>query len=113
MRVAVRAGCGGRLAARVPISWEHPDHRYEEGESHDELERRAADAVRSIAGQGSARAIVIGSHGTWISRALHGLGQLVDADFWFAMPMPALYEVTLDGGTVQSIRGPGLASAPQ
>jgi 2,3-bisphosphoglycerate-dependent phosphoglycerate mutase len=51
--------------------------------------------------------LVIGSHGTWIARLLLGLGFAVDADFWFAMPMPAIYVVS-EGGVV---RGPGLPTA--
>lgn len=49
---------------------------------------------------------ILSSHGTWISRALHGLGLPVDADFWLAMPMPAVYEVT--GTDRPRVRGPGL-----
>lgn len=41
--------------------------------------------------------VVVGSHGTWIARALHGLGCDVDADFWLNMPMPAVFVIESDG----------------
>ena len=84
--------------------WAHPTFATPTGERHDAL------TVRALAGLGEARdatprggVTVVGSHGTWISRALHGLGLPVDADFWLTMPMPAVYVVTDD-----RVTGPGL-----
>jgi 2,3-bisphosphoglycerate-dependent phosphoglycerate mutase len=86
--------------------WEDPEHAVVGGETHRALERRAVAAVRQVAAETRADAVtVIGSHGTWISRALHGLGCAVDADFWLAMPMPAVFEVELDGRHVRVRRG--------
>jgi len=54
---------------------------------------RAVDALGRAADEGKGCVTVIGAHGTWIARALFGLGCAVDADFWFNMPMPAVYKV--------------------
>jgi hypothetical protein len=49
----------------------------------------------------------VGSHGTWIARALHALGCDVDADFWLDMPTPAVFGVVLTGESA-TVTGPGL-----
>lgn len=74
--------------------WDDPAYAVGDGEPHDALTRRV------LAGLAAARAetapgevTVVASHGTWISRALQALGRPVDADFWLAMPMPAVYAV--------------------
>jgi 2,3-bisphosphoglycerate-dependent phosphoglycerate mutase len=91
------------------LAWENPESATRPGESHEELQERALRAFETHLGQAGAHAVlVLASHGTWISRLLAGLGCKVDADFWFAMPMPAVYSVTGTGSKV--VRGPGLAS---
>jgi 2,3-bisphosphoglycerate-dependent phosphoglycerate mutase len=92
-------------------AWEHPDDRHGDGETHHELEHRAACAVRSVAAETGDGVTVLASHGTWMARALLGLGCAVDADFWFAMPMPAVYVLTVDGGVMSSVLGPGIDPA--
>ena len=88
--------------------WERPDWSVPGGETHRALEERAVHALRQVATEGpSDAATVVGSHGTWIARALHGLGCDVDADFWLDMPMPAVFEVVLDGESV-TVTGPGV-----
>lgn len=37
--------------------------------------------------------VLVGSHGTFVARALIAAGQRVDWEFSRAMPMPAIYEV--------------------
>lgn len=88
-------------------AWDNPDHVHGDGESHRQLEHRATTALASIAADAAALTVV-SSHGAWIARALRGLGQPVDADFWLHMPMPALYDVVLRPGVPASVSGPGL-----
>ena len=73
--------------------WAEPAFAFPGGESHDALKERAVAALRDVAAlEGTS---VVASHGNWIARALQGLGWPVDAAFWLAMPMPALYVVEL------------------
>lgn len=88
--------------------WENPDWAAGTGETHRELEARALAAVQQAAAEAPAGSVtVLGSHGTWIARALHGLGCDVDAAFWLDMPKPAVYEVVLGAGA-PAVRGPGI-----
>ncbi len=89
--------------------WENPLWSIAEGESHDALKARALGALEQAADEAGGCVTVIGSHGTWIASALLGLGCDVDADFWFAMPMPAVYSLQLDGGLPTVVEGPGLS----
>lgn len=76
--------------------WERLDWSLPGGETHRALEDRAVRALEQAAAEGPAGAVtIVGSHGTWIARALRGLGCDVDADFWLNMPMPAVFEVVL------------------
>jgi 2,3-bisphosphoglycerate-dependent phosphoglycerate mutase len=78
--------------------WEDPDWAMPGGESHRALQLRAVAALEQLAAEARGTSVtVVGSHGTWIACALHGLGCPVDADFWLGMPMPAVFEVELDG----------------
>lgn len=88
--------------------WEQPDWSVPGGETHRALEGRAVHALRQVATEGLSDAvIVVGSHGTWIARALHGLGCDVDVDFWLDMPMPAVFQVVLQDESA-TVTGPGL-----
>lgn len=74
--------------------WERPESAAVGGETHLALERRAVAALHDIARESPAESVtIVGSHGGWIARALHGLGWRIDADFWLGMPMPAVFEV--------------------
>lgn len=53
------------------------------------------------------RIVVVGSYGTFISRALLGFGRLVDWPFCAAMPMPAIYRLHITEDQVVAT-GPGL-----
>lgn len=91
-------------------AWENPHSATGPGESHAELQARALRAFEHLVSQASAEdVLVLSSHGTWISRLLSALGCFVNADFWFAMPMPAVYCITDEGGPI--VRGPGLPGA--
>ncbi len=89
------------------LAWENAESPIGLGESHAEVQARALRAFEVHLDQaGAGDILVLASHGTWISRLLVALGCKVDADFWFAMPMPAVYSVTGSGSKV--VRGPGL-----
>lgn len=79
--------------------WDRPEWTATGGETHLALKQRAVAALHDIARESAGESVtVVGSHGAWIARALHGLGCRVDADFWLAMPMPAVFEVDLRDG---------------
>jgi len=79
-------------------AWERPERAINGGESHLVLEQRAVHALRELAADVRDEAdVVVASHGTWIARALHGLGCPVDVTFWLSMPMPAVFVVQTDG----------------
>ena len=89
------------------MAWRHPDHAKPGGESHHALAARATAALTALA-QGPTP-VVVGSHGTFVSRALHAFGRTeVDDDFWLSMPMPAVYRLRWRDGAVHA-EGPGLA----
>lgn len=93
------------------MCWEDVDRSVNGGETHRALEGRAVTALRAVAAQTPEGAVtVVGSHGTWIARALHGLGCRVDADFWLEMPMPAVFAVEI-GEAGQRVSGPGIVPA--
>ena len=105
-----RSGIGATPSweAHYRDCWERPDWSVTGGETHRALEERAVRALEQVATEGLSDAVtVLGSHGTWIARALHGLGCDVDAEFWLDMPMPAVFEVVLHGASV-TVTGPGI-----
>lgn len=78
--------------------WNQPERSVGGGESHLALQRRAVHALRDLAADlTGADDVLVASHGAWIARALLGLGCRVDADFWLAMPMPAVFAIKIDG----------------
>ena len=78
--------------------WRSPAWVVPGGETHAALEQRAVAAMRKVAAQSpEASVVILGSHGTWIARALLGLGHPVDEDAWLGMPMPAVFEVEFKG----------------
>lgn len=79
-------------------SWARPMWARPGGESLHELTERALAALRRYPGG----VTVVGSHGTFISRALAGLGCAVGWEWARRMPMPAIYR--LDCG----VSGPNL-----
>lgn len=87
--------------------WQRPGWSVAGGETHAALQERATRALAELAAEGAAGPVVVGSHGTWIARALVGMGRDVDADFWLGMPMPAVFVVDSAAGRV-TISGPGL-----
>lgn len=87
-------------------AWADPDLARPGGESLRALSTRATTILRSLAR--SDGTVVVGSHGTFIARALAGLGVPgIDWPFHRAMPMPALYHLTLDTDLVRAA-GPDL-----
>ncbi|GAA4425395.1 histidine phosphatase family protein [Actinokineospora soli] len=90
-------------AEHYAASWADPTAARPGGESLDQLTARALAAVAAVAGAGT---VVIGSHGTFVSRLLVGLGVAVDWPFSHAMPMPAVYRFRWGPDPV--VRGPGL-----
>lgn len=75
-----------------------------------ELTVRATAALRSLARDHPDRVVVVGSHGTFISRALLGFGSSVDWPFCAAMPMPEIYRLHFTEGRVVAT-GPGLVES--
>ncbi|GIJ34549.1 histidine phosphatase family protein [Micromonospora sediminimaris] len=63
------------------------------GESLDQLSIRAVEAVRALARHHAGRVVLVGSHGTFICRALAGFGVPVSWATVRQMPMPALYRL--------------------
>jgi 2,3-bisphosphoglycerate-dependent phosphoglycerate mutase len=93
-------------ARHYAASWADPAFARPGGESLDQLTERATAALTALARPHGT--VVVGSHGTFVSRALVGFGlTAVDWDFSRAMPMPAVYRVRFDEGGVQ-VSGPGL-----
>lgn len=75
-------------------SWSHPGSAHGAGESLDALTARAGKALARMAAEHPDATVLVGSHGTFLSRALIAAGHRADWDSCRAMPMPAIYEVT-------------------
>lgn len=88
-------------------SWARPRWARPGAESLNELTERAVGALTDLA-DSAGRPTLVGSHGTFISRALLGLGcSGIDWDFHRGMPMPAVYQLDFDIRGVHAT-GPGL-----
>ena len=89
-------------ARHYAASWADPDFARPGGESLRQLAVRAAKGLNDLARNHGT--VVVGSHGTFVSRALIGFGlTAVDWPFSQAMPMPAVYRIA-----GAEITGPGL-----
>lgn len=89
-------------------SWAEPSLARPGGESLRQLSDRAAAILTTLAHRHRGRTVVIGSHGTFLSRALVAFGRgEVDWAFSQAMPMPAVYRLDFEHDHVQAA-GPGL-----
>jgi|SRR5579875_3570685 len=80
-------------------SWADPAYARPGGESLAELSSRAVAALTGLPGD-----TIVGSHGTFISRALAGFGVAVDLAFVRAMPMPAVFVLTIFGGRLTRLQ---------
>ncbi|MFF5216540.1 histidine phosphatase family protein [Micromonospora sp. NPDC000442] len=63
------------------------------GESLEQLSVRAVEAVRTLVRRHPGRVVLVGSHGTFICRALAGFGVPVSWTTVRQMPMPAVYRL--------------------
>jgi 2,3-bisphosphoglycerate-dependent phosphoglycerate mutase len=89
-------------------SWADPQFARPGGESLQQLSHRAITALVSVARKHAGQTVIIGSHGTFISRALIGFGVELDwRPFSRAMPMPAIYRLSVSEQGTQAT-GPGL-----
>jgi 2,3-bisphosphoglycerate-dependent phosphoglycerate mutase len=75
-------------------SWARPGSVHGAGESLDALTARAGKALGRMAVEYPDATVLVGSHGTFVSRALIAVGLRADWESCRAMPMPAVYEVT-------------------
>ncbi|WP_086829884.1 histidine phosphatase family protein [Allokutzneria sp. NRRL B-24872] len=92
-------------ARHYAASWADPELARPGGESLAQLTERAVAALTALADGG---VVVVGSHGTFVARALVGFGvSTVDWPFSRAMPMPAVYRLRFTSGHPH-ITGPGL-----
>jgi 2,3-bisphosphoglycerate-dependent phosphoglycerate mutase len=74
-------------------SWAKPSWRRPGGESMEQVTVRAVAAVRTLARECVGRVVLVGGHGTFLTRALGGFGEPVDAAFWHGMPTPAVFRL--------------------
>ncbi|MFJ5991297.1 histidine phosphatase family protein [Lentzea sp. NPDC092896] len=76
-------------------SWAHPGFAHGEGESLDALTVRAGKALARMGEEYPDGTVLVGSHGTFLTRALIAAGLPADWDLCRTMPMPAIYEITV------------------
>jgi 2,3-bisphosphoglycerate-dependent phosphoglycerate mutase len=95
--------------AHYEHSWADPSYARGDGESLDQLTRRAVDIVRTLVAQHAGQLVLVGSHGTFVARALCGFGLAVDWPFARNMAMPAVYHLRFDQQReLPDVTGPGL-----
>ncbi|WP_157120799.1 histidine phosphatase family protein [Nocardia fusca] len=88
-------------------SWARPQRARPGAESLNELTERAVGALIDLT-DSAGQPVLVGSHGTFISRALLGLGcSGINWDFHRAMPMPAVYRLDCGDSGIHAV-GPGL-----
>lgn len=80
---------------RYARSWADPGSAQGEGESLDALTSRAGKALARMAAEYPEVTVLVGSHGTFLARALIAAGRRVDWAFCRALPMPAVHEVVV------------------
>jgi 2,3-bisphosphoglycerate-dependent phosphoglycerate mutase len=89
-------------------SWDEPGVARPGGESLEQVSIRATTALRRIAASVDG-GVVVGSHGTFVARALVGFGVTgINWPFLAAMPMPAVYRLQITDFGVLAADGPGL-----
>lgn len=79
--------------ARYAHSWAHPGSAHGAGESLDALTSRAGKALARMAVEYPDVTVLVGSHGTFLTRALIAAGHRADWAFCRALPMPAVFEI--------------------
>jgi hypothetical protein len=103
-------------------SWAHPPWARPGAESLHELTERAVRTRTDIVDGLQSRPVIIAGHGTFIARALNGLGcSGLSWAFQQAMPMPAVYRLWFGRPTVYAARplthnngaGDGMQRAPR
>ncbi|MCG8919119.1 histidine phosphatase family protein [Actinokineospora sp. PR83] len=93
-------------ARHYAASWADPRFARPGGESLAQLTERATAALVALAGRHAGATVVVGSHGTFVARALVGFGVAgVDWEFSRAMPMPAVYRLRFTPAGV-AVSGP-------
>lgn len=97
------------FAEHYAASWNDPHTARPGGESLAHLSIRAVAAITTLVARHHDATVVIGSHGTFIARALAGFDIPVDWAFCQAMPMPAIYQIHFDIHQLH-VTGPGLTS---
>jgi 2,3-bisphosphoglycerate-dependent phosphoglycerate mutase len=76
-------------------SWAHPGFAHGAGESLDALTARAGKALARMGEEYPDATVLVGSHGTFLTRALIAAGRHADWESCRAMPMPAIYEISV------------------
>jgi 2,3-bisphosphoglycerate-dependent phosphoglycerate mutase len=95
-------------AERFADSWADPDLARPGGESLAALTVRAVAALTGLAREHPGGTVLVGTHGTFVARALLGFGATgLDWTFLRLMPMPAVYRLDFGTGPV-GLAGPGL-----
>ncbi|KZB82283.1 histidine phosphatase family protein [Amycolatopsis regifaucium] len=87
-------------AVHYARSWANVDFARPGGESLRQLTARATAAVARLAEQHDGGVVLVGSHGTFVSRLLAGLTPGIDWRFSREMPMPAVYRLRWRRGDI-------------
>ncbi|MBB5919830.1 hypothetical protein FHR81_000859 [Actinoalloteichus hoggarensis] len=98
-------------ARHYAASWADPKHCGPGGESLGELTARASAALVDLVARHPEARIVVGTHGTFLARALVGPGVAVDWPFSRDMASPAVFRVRGIGTPDVRVSGPGLSAA--
>lgn len=97
------------FARHYSRSWDEPGMVRGNGESLEQVSIRATTALRRITAPIDRGVVVVGSHGTFVARALAGFGVPgIDWPFASVMPMPAVYRLWIPDSGVVVADGPGL-----
>ncbi|WP_052359440.1 histidine phosphatase family protein [Actinoplanes friuliensis] len=88
-------------------SWADPSYARPGGESLDQLSARSVAVVRRLVREHPGQVVLVGGHGTIISRVLAGFGVPVGWETVKRMPMPAIFRLRFAGpDTRPEVSGP-------
>ncbi len=79
--------------------WQDRDYKLQNGESLNEVQKRATQAVEDILKSHQDKTIMIGTHGTFLSAILNYYDSTFGYEQWQKMRMPAVYKMVFSNTT--------------
>ena len=89
---------GADFFKAVEMTWEDFSFAHPGGESNSSVQKRGVACISSINQQYDSEHIVISTHGNLLAIMLNHFDRTVDFNFWKAMTLPDIFELTFKPG---------------